>query len=260
MMTTTSPDPIAAPVKRSTFRREKWVVGGLLAALTLTLSALLGVWLGGRLAEGPAPRLAGSDQEQRTLAWFQQGPAVKFFGPGVEFVPSNFPADRFAYTPPPPSDEAAAGDGERDGDVIQETPASEPVKLLGGDSSTLTADSSSGDPEEVFFGQEPPAPSSPPVDLFDLGASSNPSPKPQESEASERYTLSLGTFDSRANADLLARNLKDAGFAASVTERTRDDGTVQFRVYSGRYNSKQEAEAAQQAMAVRSFEAWLVKG
>lgn len=259
-MSTLATDPIAAPVKRPAFRREKWAVGGALAALTLTLSALLGVWLGGRLAEGPAPRQAGENQEQRKLAWFQQGPAVKFFGPGVEFVPSNFPADRFSYTPPPPSDEAVAGEGETDGEVIHETPASEPVNLLGGDSSTSTGSSSAGNPEEVFFGQEPPAPSSPPVDLFDLGASSNPSPKPQESETSERYTLSLGTFDSRANADLLARNLKDAGFAASVTERTKDDGTVQFRVYSGRYNSKQEAEAAQQAMAARSFEAWLVKG
>lgn len=258
-MSTLATDPIAAPVKRPAFRREKWAVGGGLAALTLTLSALLGVWLGGRLAEGPAPQQAGENQEQRKLAWFQQGPAVKFFGPGVEFVPSNFPADRFSYTPPPPSDEAAAGEEESDGEIIQETSASEPVNLLGG-SSRATGDSSSENPEEVFFGQDPPAPSSPPVDLFDLGASSNPSPKPQEFETSERYTLSLGTFDSRANADLLARNLKDAGFAASVTERTKDDGTVQFRVYSGRYNSKQEAEAAQQAMAARSFEAWLVKG
>lgn len=255
----TVPRIATTPPPLPSYRREKWILGLGLGFLSFGIAAVGGVALGGRLThQASLPRVADGDRSAgATLLGGLT--ASRTIGPGIVFDPAAFPKEQFAYTPPP-AEETPAETTSGDGTIIEEVGVGEPVDLLGGEA---TADSE-GDAPGIFFGQDPPtADPSGETDLFDLGAEAppaSPADDPDTPIEPEHFTLSLGSFASRANADQLVSQLAGHGVSAAVSEQEKADGTLVFRVYGGSFDSKAAGEQKVSDLRAAGIDAWLVKG
>jgi cell division protein FtsN len=61
-------------------------------------------------------------------------------------------------------------------------------------------------------------------------------------EASGPWSVQAGAFKTRAQADGLEKQLRQAGFDAYVTQTSGEDGQIRFRVRVGTFKNKAEAQ------------------
>ena len=92
---------------------------------------------------------------------------------------------------------------------------------------------------ELLAKVEPPAKPEPPAKVEPPAK-----PEPPKAEAKGRYTLQLSSFQSRAEADAFAAELKKAGYPLTITEANVEGKGTWFRVRLGSYGSHEEALAA----------------
>jgi len=77
-------------------------------------------------------------------------------------------------------------------------------------------------------------------------------------EASGLWSVQAGAFKTRAQADGLEKQLRQAGFDAYVTQASGEDGQIRFRVRVGTFKSKAEAQrVADRMRAERSAAAFV---
>ena len=77
-------------------------------------------------------------------------------------------------------------------------------------------------------------------------------------EASGLWSVQAGAFKTRAQADGLEKQLRQAGFDAYVTQAAAEDGQIRFRVRVGTFKSKAEAQrVADRMRAERSVAAFV---
>ena len=77
-------------------------------------------------------------------------------------------------------------------------------------------------------------------------------------EASGLWSVQAGAFKTRAQADGLEKQLRQAGFDAYVTQAAAEDGQIRFRVRVGTFKSKAEAQrVADRMRAERSAAAFV---
>jgi cell division protein FtsN len=77
-------------------------------------------------------------------------------------------------------------------------------------------------------------------------------------EASGPWSVQAGAFKTRAQADGLEKQLRQAGFDAYVTQTSGEDGQIRFRVRVGTFKSKAEAQRmADRMRAERSVAAFV---
>lgn len=239
-------EPPAAPAAASApFRRERVLVVILLALVGLSLALAGGLWVGASLAQAGSRehRLAQNPDSASpaTGPRWQKSGKDQVWGPGIEWDPDAFPGERFIPAPREPDPEET---GEGEAEIIGESgDGSRPVNLLGGD--TEEGDS-------PFFNAPPPARPDP-SSLFDLGAPPEPPTPAEDTTAGQSFLIRFGAFESRANADQLVRRLQEAGFSATLSESTRDDGTVIFRVNGGVFSTKADGEARLEQLRAKGF-------
>jgi cell division septation protein DedD len=122
----------------------------------------------------------------------------------------------------------------------QVTPKAEPI-------SSPPPPSRSTSPEETLVGK--PAPTE---------AKSRAETARPAAEASGLWSVQAGAFKTRAQADGLEKQLRQAGFDAYVTQTSGEDGQVRFRVRVGTFKSKAEAQGiADRMRAERSVAAFV---
>lgn len=77
-------------------------------------------------------------------------------------------------------------------------------------------------------------------------------------EASGLWSVQAGAFKTRAQADGLEKQLRQAGFDAYVTQASGEDGQIRFRVRVGTFKNKAEAQRmADRMRAERSVAAFV---
>jgi cell division protein FtsN len=77
-------------------------------------------------------------------------------------------------------------------------------------------------------------------------------------EASGPWSVQAGAFKTRAQADGLEKQLRQAGFDAYVTQTSGEDGQIRFRVRVGTFKNKAEAQRmADRMRAERSVAAFV---
>jgi len=74
------------------------------------------------------------------------------------------------------------------------------------------------------------------------GASQGAAPDQALAAGAPAWTVQVGAFKSRKQADAAQRGLSDAGFAAQVSALAADDGQPRYRVRVGSFRTRSDAE------------------
>lgn len=77
-------------------------------------------------------------------------------------------------------------------------------------------------------------------------------------EANTRFVLQINSFDNPDEADRQMAAVSLTGLNADVRETTTRDGQVWYRVYSGPYRSREDAESAQARLSDAGIDALVV--
>ena len=84
----------------------------------------------------------------------------------------------------------------------------------------------------------------------DPGSPANTEPTRAEAVAASSWSVQVGAFKSRSQADAVQRELRESGFEAYVTTLGAADGEMRYRVRVGSFRTRAEAERAAERVRV----------
>jgi len=228
----------------------QWLALFAAASVVMALTFTLGV-LVGRQWSRPAG-LAASDASAKKTAAGKRGGLTE-----TEFEPPP-PTDQkltFYQTLTAPLGRGAADASQRHEERPKAAPQPEPAAAQPAQPKpepprpevTVPPPPAIG-PSDTLVAKTAPAPG---------GAAQNPAAQSQD-DAPGLWAVQAGAFKTRAQADALEKQLRQAGFDAYVTSGTAEDGQVRYRVRIGSFKSKAEAQrVADKVRADRSLGAFV---
>jgi DedD protein len=88
------------------------------------------------------------------------------------------------------------------------------------------------------------------------GAPETPTEAPAPAPV-EQVTIQVGSFSDKGNADILVQDLREHGVAASA-QTTQQGGNSLYKVKTGSYQSREQAEAAAEGLRRKGYNAVIV--
>jgi arginyl-tRNA synthetase len=233
----TSMRPTARGRSRGGPGRAQWIVLLTASALILVLTFALGVLVGRQWSRPVAMTASAEAGARKTIPPGKRG---GLSSADVEPVPSVDQKLTFYQTLTAPLGRSSADASQRNADKTRPaTPRAEPV-------ASPPPSRSTGHGETLIEKPVPPE------------AKAGVDAAQATAEASGPWSVQAGAFKTRAQADGLERQLRQAGFDAYVTQASGEDGQTRFRVRVGTFKNKPEAQRmADRMRAERSVAAFV---
>jgi cell division septation protein DedD len=207
--------------------RAQWIALLTASALIMGLTFALGVLVGRQWSRPVAMTTSAEAGARKTIPPGKRG---GLSSSDVEPVSSVDQKLTFYQTLTAPLGRGSADASQRNADKTR--PAAEPV------ASPPPPSRSTGRDENLI---EKPAPPE--------GKAGADAARPT-AETSGPWSVQAGAFKTRAQADGLEKQLRQAGFDAFVTQASGEDGQIRFRVRVGTFKNKAEAQRMADRMRV----------
>jgi len=222
--------------------RAQWIVLLTASALIMGLTFALGVLVGRQWSRPVAMTASAEAGARKTIPPGKRG---GLSSANVDPVPSVDQKLTFYQTLTAPLGRGAADASQRNEDKTR--PAAEPATVRAEPVASPPPPSRSTGHDETLI-EKPASPE---------GKAGADVARPT-AEASGLWSVQAGAFKTRAQADGLERQLRQAGFDAYVTQAPGEDGQVRFRVRVGTFKNKAEAQRmADRMRAERSVAAFV---
>jgi cell division septation protein DedD len=234
--------PTARGRGRSGPGRAQWIVLLTASALILVLTFALGVLVGRQWSRPVAMTASAEAGARKTIPPGKRG---GLSSADVEPVPSVDQKLTFYQTLTAPLGRSSADASQRNADKTR--PAAEPATPRAEPVASPPPPSRSTGHGETLIEKPVPPEGKTGVDAAQATA-----------EASGPWSVQAGAFKTRAQADGLEKQLRQAGFDAYVTQASGEDGQIRFRVRVGTFKNKPEAQRmADRMRAERSVAAFV---